>query len=56
MTLKIKDKTIILNILIKRENFVDKESGPGPVFSRIRIWVTQKDWIRPYPDPDPQHC
>ena len=27
---------------------------PAPVFSRIRIRVTQKDRIRP--DPDPQHC
>ena len=26
---------------------------PDPVFSRIRIRVTQKDRIRP--DPDPQH-
>ena len=30
---------------------------PNPVFSRIRvrIRVTQKDWIRSDPDSDPQH-
>ena len=58
MKLKIKDKNCILDNL-KRENFnyrgllVDKNLDP--VFSRIRIRirVTQKDWIRSDPAVNP---
>ena len=60
MKLKIKDKNIILTKTILYNEIV-KITGvflwikdPDPVFSRIRTLVTQKDRIRP--DPDPQHC
>ena len=64
MTLKIKDKKIILTKLLFRQLYNNEKiwitrvflwlKDPDPVFSRIRIRVTQKDRIRP--DPDPQHC
>ena len=63
MILKIKDKKLfgrncILDNFITRKFDLQgvflwlQDPDPDPVFSRIR--VTQKDRIRP--DPDPQHC
>ena len=64
MTLIIKDKKLfgqncILDNFIYRENLNYRVffwiKDPEPIFSRIRIHVTQKDRIRLDPDPDPQH-
>ena len=51
-------KTILYNEKIRIIGVFFWIKDPDPVFSRVRIRVTQKDRIQPDPDPDlaPQHC